>query len=66
MSVNFLFDIHSCSTVLIDELDTTFEVRPEVSPDLPHICREKRKHEINTQNLPMKNTVLNCGANAVF
>jgi hypothetical protein len=25
-----------------------------VCPDLPHICREKRKHEINTQNLPMK------------
>ena len=38
----------------VDELDTTSEVRPEVSPDLPHICREKRKHEINTQNLPMK------------
>jgi hypothetical protein len=35
-------------------LDTTSEVRPEVSPDLPHISREKRKHEINTQNLPMK------------
>jgi hypothetical protein len=35
-------------------LDTTSEVSPEVSPDLPHICREKRKHEINTQNLPMK------------
>ena len=35
-------------------MDTTSEIRPEVSPDLPHICREKRKHEINTQNLPMK------------
>jgi hypothetical protein len=37
----------------VDELDTTSEVRPEVSPDLPHIYREKSKHEINTQNLPM-------------
>jgi hypothetical protein len=40
-------------------LDTTSEVSPEVSPDLPHICREKRKHEINTQNLPMKKREIN-------
>jgi hypothetical protein len=33
----------------VDELGTTSEVRPEVSPDLPHNCREKRKHEINTE-----------------